>query len=95
LGEVASDDAVDRLTELAVPPLERDGVRVAALAALGDRRPEGLLDELMDNPSGTVAWQLAGSAPAARPVAPGPVARDLEVGVGERCGAADCSCRGR
>jgi HEAT repeat protein len=95
LGEADSQEAVLRLSDLAVSPLEHDSVRVAALTALGRRRPADLLDELAHDPSVTVrevVRQLTGVAAEVRPAAPAPVAHDPESGLGDSHGGGGCPC---
>ncbi|KQV12662.1 HEAT repeat domain-containing protein [Kitasatospora sp. Root107] len=51
LGAIDDGAAVECLTDLALSPVEVDGIRITALGALGPERARELLDELAEHPS--------------------------------------------
>jgi HEAT repeat protein len=79
LGRIDSDDAIRRLVDLTVDPAEHDGIRIAALGALGARGRE-LMDQLCEDLSPTVqeyAQRLRGDSKPERRHPPGQVPQDM------------------
>jgi hypothetical protein len=93
LGRIDRDDAVQRLVELAVNPIEHDGIRTAALTALPDEQVRALLDDLAEDPSPAVAGyaRKLREGPTDRLPVPGHVPLD-PTATQEHC---DCSERCR
>jgi HEAT repeat protein len=78
LSEIDSDEALRRLTDLTVDPAEHDGIRIAALGALGTRGRH-LIDQLREDPSPVVreyALRLRGESRPERRHRPGQALQD-------------------
>ncbi len=54
LGQIPSEMAVRRLTDLALSPLEHDGVRITAITSLGREAAKEILNKLADDHSPAV-----------------------------------------
>lgn len=80
LGTVDADEAVQRLTELAITPVENDAIRIAALVALPRERFEELAERLAEDLSPAVASFVREmrEGPSGRPRVPGHVPFDRE-----------------
>jgi hypothetical protein len=94
LGEVDSDEAVRRLMELAVTPLENDNIRISALAALQRDQVGELLDRLTEDPSPAVAAfaRELREGPTERPPVPCHVPLDPDPGRRDHDCDCDCAC---
>lgn len=94
LGSVDSDEAVRRLVELVVSPVEHDNIRISALTVLPEHVAGELLDQLAEDPSAAVAAyvQRRRDGRTERPPVPAHVPLDPDTGQRE-CGCGDpCRC---
>lgn len=86
LGTIDADEAVRRLMDLAVAPVEHDQIRITALAALPEDLTREIAGQLVDDPSPAVREYagvvVSGERPERRKV-PGQVPLDPEKGPGE------------
>ena len=87
LGSVDSDEAVRRLVELAVSPVEPDNIRISALTVMPENVAGELLDQLAEDPSPAVAAYVKGrrDGRTERPPVPAPVPLDPDTGECECC----------
>ncbi len=94
LGSLGTDEAVRRLMELAVTPLEPDNIRISALAALAGDRAGDLLDGLTGDPSPAVAAfaRELREGPTERPPVPGHVPADPDPRRHDRDCDRPCRC---
>jgi len=94
LGSVDSDEAVRRLVELALSPIEHEDVRIFALTVLPENAAGELLDRLAEDPSAAVAAYVRRrrDGRTERPPVPAHVPLDPQTGRREcRCGD-PCRC---
>lgn len=94
LGSVASDEAVRRLVELAVSPVEQDNIRISALTVLPENVAGELLDQLAEDPSAAVAAyvQRRRDGRTERPPVPAHVPFDPDTAARECCCGDPCRC---